>query len=104
MTNIFSQMKKPVYEVEAQIGTTQWLPEDDIKEIDAVGKESKEVTMLDVYQAMKEEDQGDGYIYLDNIDLKGLGITEQQFAGYCSALTKAGVYQPVDKFFGKITH
>jgi hypothetical protein len=38
MNTIFSQMKAPKNEVESQDGTAQWLTEEDIKEIEAVGK------------------------------------------------------------------
>lgn len=99
--NIFSSLKAPKNEVESEVGMTFWLTEDDIKEIEEMGKEDKKVNMMDVFQAMQEASEG-VYVYLDNVDLKGLGITEQQFAGYCSALTKAGLYTPVDKFFGKL--
>lgn len=54
-----------------------------------------------VYAALVKAEEGGGYVYLDNINLKALGITEQQFAGYCSALAKEGRYEPTsDKAFG----
>lgn len=96
--NIFSQLKAPKNEVESEVGTTPWLTAEDIKELST---EPKQCNMMDVYQAMQDNVEG-MYVYLDNVDLKALNITEQQFAGYCSALTKAGLYVPVDKFFGKV--
>lgn len=101
MSNIFSQLKAPKNEVESQVGVTTWLTDEDIKEIESVGKTGNKTTMLDVYEAMKEIAEGTS-VYLDNVDLEGLNITEQQFAGFCSSLTKAGLYSPIDKFFGRI--
>lgn len=69
----------------------------------AVYAESKKKTdMLDVLVEMKNVQEGGGYVYLDNVDLQKLNITKEQFSGFCSALTRAGVYQPVDGFFGRL--
>jgi hypothetical protein len=65
-------------------------------------KQSKPVDMIEqVYAELKANDEGGGSVFLDNVNLRKLGITEQQFSGYCAALTKQGRYKPAsDKAFG----
>lgn len=61
----------------------------------------KVVTALDVYAAMQDANEN-GYVYLDNVDLDALGINAVQFSGFCSALTRCGLYRPHDANFGKL--
>lgn len=62
--------------------------------------------MDQVLQALRdhaESDDGNGFwtVYLDNA--KPSGMSPHQFAGYLSALEKAGLYRPVDGYaFGQV--
>lgn len=81
--------------------TTDWTL-DLGEETEEMIKKDKEVDMMDVYKELQYVSEGGGYVYLDNVDLKKLSITKQQFSGFCSALTKAGLYTPEGKAFGRV--
>lgn len=60
-------------------------------------------TIQQVYQSLLDSQEGGGMVYLDNVNLKALGITERQFAGYCSALAAMGKYEKTsDVCFGRV--
>lgn len=87
------------YEAELQANAVDvdWLAE-------AEDKPATEAdTIQQVYQALLDNQEGAGMVYLDNINLKALGITERQFAGYCSALAAMGKYEKTsDVCFGRV--
>lgn len=88
---------------EASVTFCDFSQNKDTKEWTVRWEESKkECTVLDVYKALLDNAEGGNMVYLDNINLNKLGITERQFSGFCSALTKLGKYQPVDQFFGRV--
>ena len=82
-------------ELQANAVNVDWLAEaKPATEADALGQ---------VYQALLDNQEGGGMVYLDNINLKALGITEHQFAGYCSALAAMGKYEKTpDVCFGRV--
>ena len=53
--------------------------------------------------ALVANQEGGGYVYLDNAfgDVDGI-MTRHQFDGYLSALKESGDYKPVDGFFGTL--
>lgn len=67
-------------------------------------EKASSVPMIEqVYAALKANEEGGGMVYLDNINLKALCITERQFAGYCSALAEQGKYEKTsDVCFGRV--
>lgn len=85
-------------ELQANASDIDWLAE---------VEEDKPATEADklgqVYQALLANQESGGMVYLDNINLKTLGITERQFAGYCSALAAMGKYEKTsDVCFGRV--
>lgn len=86
------------YEAELQANAVDvdWMADTEEQEVS--------IPMIDqVYAALKANEEGGGMVYLDNINLKTLGITERQFAGYCSALAEQGKYEKTsDVCFGRV--
>ncbi|TIT93455.1 MAG: hypothetical protein E5W55_16145 [Mesorhizobium sp.] len=58
-------------------------------------------TLASLIENVEDEDGEWGIVYLDNARLRGQSATE--FRAHLSALSKRGIYKPIDNYaFGKV--
>lgn len=59
--------------------------------------------LQECFKALKNNIENDNMVYLPNAynDVKNF-VNPKQWSGYLSALTIAGFYKPVDKFWGEV--
>jgi hypothetical protein len=67
--------------------------------LEMIALSEKAARLLAALRRHVESEDGEwGMVYLDNAHHGSLGMTPHQFAWHLSALSKAGLYKPVDGY------